>query len=157
MTYLRAADLLLRKAASKRRPPAWLPRPLPVGPAAPSWWVEAILHSGAVWRSIPKAGPERALGMPLDHPAVAAVTSWAEMLGASCQAKDVRGPSALYESTESGRASDGRRAPAALRIRPDMVDETRRLHTDRHKVWERARAYGDAAQVLLAEWRQTNT
>ncbi|WP_406186135.1 hypothetical protein [Streptomyces sp. NBC_01006] len=79
------------------------------------------------------------------------------MLGASCQAKDVRGSSALYESTESSRASDGRRAPAGLRIRPDMVDETRRVHTDRHKVWERARAYGDAAQVLLAEWRQTNT
>ncbi|MCY0943642.1 hypothetical protein [Streptomyces antarcticus] len=97
------------------------------------------------------------MGLPLEHPAVAAVTSWAEQLGASRQAKDVRGSSALYEITEAGRASDGRRTTAGLRIRLGMEDETRRLHTDRHKVWERARAYGDAAQVLLYEWRNGGT
>lgn len=157
VAYLKAADMLVRRAASQRRPPMRLPQPWPVGVAAPAWWVEAIRHSGAVWRSIPKAGPELTLGLPMNHPAVTAVGFWAEMLGASRQAKDVRGSSVLYGSAEPGRATDDRRASAGLRIRPGMVNETRRLHTDRYKVWERARAYGDAAQVLLAEWHHTNT
>ncbi|WP_327417646.1 hypothetical protein [Streptomyces sp. NBC_01233] len=156
MAYLRASTRLVHRAASGGRPPARLPRPWLVGPAGPSWWVEAIRRSGAVWRSIPEAGPELALGMPLDHPAVAAVTAGAEQLSASGRAKDVRGSSALYEITRPV-GPDGRRAPAGVRIRPGKEEETRRLHTDRHKVWERARAYGDATQALLAEWRHTNT
>lgn len=95
--------------------------------------------------------------MQSDHPAVTAVASWAELLGASWQARHVRGSSALYEITESSHASDGRRAPAGLRIRPGMEGEARRLHTDRHKVWERARGYGDAVQALLYEWSNNST
>lgn len=155
--YLRAAGLLLRRAASDRRPPARMSRPRPVGPSAPSRWVEAIHGSDAIWRSIPEVGPERSLGMQSDHPAVAAVASWAELLGASRQARYVRGSSALYEITESSHASDGRRTPAGLRIRPGMESEARRLHTDRHKVWERARGYGDAVQALLHEWSNNST
>ncbi|AWZ09602.1 hypothetical protein DRB96_40575 [Streptomyces sp. ICC1] len=115
-----------------------------------------IRCSGAVWRSIPEAAPEFALGMPLNHPAVAGVTAGAEQLGASCRAKDVRGSSALYEITRPV-GPGGRPASAGVRIRPGKQEETRQLHTERHKVWERARAYGDATQVLMAEWRHTNT
>lgn len=153
VAYVRAAGLLLRRAGAKRRPPKRLPQPRPVSPSAPSWWVEAIHSSGAVWRRIPQAGPEYDLGLPLGHPGVAAVTRQAELLGASRLAKNIRGSSALYEVTESGRAQDGTWTPAALRVRPGMENEARRLHTERHKMWERARAYGDATLALLTEWR----
>ncbi|MCY0935992.1 hypothetical protein [Streptomyces sp. H34-S4] len=94
--------------------------------------------------------------MPEDHPAVAAVTAWAKQLEASRQAKDVRRSAALYEITWSVGPA-GRRGPDGVRIRPGKEEEARRLHTDRHRVWERTRAYGDAAQVLLAEWHNGAT
>lgn len=87
LAYLRASTRLLGRAASDRRPPAHLPRPWRVGPSAPSWWVAIVLRPGAVWRSIPKGALEFELGIPLDHPAVAAVTTQAEELRASRLAK----------------------------------------------------------------------
>lgn len=156
LAYLRASTRLLERAASDRHPPAHLQRPWRVGSSAPSWWVAIVLRPGAVWRSIPKGALEFELGIPLDHPAVAAVTTQAEELRASRLAKYVRGSSALYEITRMV-GPDGRRAPAGIRIRPGEEEKARQLHTDRHRVWDRARAYGDAAQVLLVEWRNGAT
>lgn len=156
VAYVRASSVLLRRAEAGRRPPMRLPRPLPVGAAAPSWWVEAVRRSGAVWRKIPVPGPERQLGLPPDHPDVGAVAHHARLLGASRQARGVRGASALYETYGSSRALKGTWVPAGLRIRPGKEEETSRMHTDRFEVWQRTRAYGDAVQTLLTEWHTDN-
>lgn len=153
---LRASTRLLERAARDRHPPAHFPRPWIVGPSAPSWWVAIVLRPGAVWRSVPKGAPEFELGIPVDHPAVATVAARAEELRTSRMAKHVRGSSALYEITNLA-GPDGRRTPAGIRICPGNEEEIRKLHTDRHRVWDRARAYGDATQVLLDEWRNSAT
>ncbi|AWZ03540.1 hypothetical protein DRB96_10025 [Streptomyces sp. ICC1] len=62
----------------------------------------------------------------------------------------------MYEVIESGHDSDQLGVPASLRIRPGMEGEAHRLHTDRYQVWERARGYGNAVRVLLAEWHNSN-
>lgn len=153
VAYLRASTHLLKQAARDRRPPAYLSRPWHV---AHPLWVAIVRRPRAIWRTIPKGAPEFELGILRDHPAVVAVAAQAELLRTSRLAKHVRGSSALYEITRP-TGPDGSRAPAGMRIRPGKEEETRQLHTDRYSVWNRARAYGDAAQVLLVEWRNGAT